>query len=432
MGSMEIEDKYRALAAKVLRLSRNSIIITMRFLDSSLSKLLDIDNPSSREFKSNGKEFYYDPVLLLERVRRDKNYAARLYLHMILHFIFAHPYGMSKITDAEHRELFSLAADIAVENVIMDMNIEGFSLLDDDKRRDQIRVLKKYNSKITAQTIYRYFLVNGLSLEGKQRIKELFVFDSHALWVSEEMTISLKEWQKLSERIKTEIKSFSGDSSKSEGLSENLEEATKDQYNYNDILQAFMVNAENMSVNDDEFDYIYYTYGMKLYENMPLIEPLEYRDENKIRDFCIVLDTSASCQGSIVRSFLKRTVGILKSSESFFKQVNIHIIQCDNIVQSDTVIRNQEEFDEFLKNGKLTGFGGTDFRPAFEYVNELIEKGEFEGLKGLIYFTDGYGTYPEYMPEYDSMFVFIDDDKNRPHLPPWAIKVVLSEDELKE
>ena len=29
---------------------------------------------------------------------------------------------------------------------------------------------------------------------------------------------------------------------------------------------------------DEEFDYILYTYGLQLYENMPLVEPLEYKD----------------------------------------------------------------------------------------------------------------------------------------------------------
>ena len=31
-----------------------------------------------------------------------------------------------------------------------------------------------------------------------------------------------------------------------------------------------------MKVSDDEFDYIYYNYGLTHYKKMPLIEPLEY------------------------------------------------------------------------------------------------------------------------------------------------------------
>lgn len=42
-----------------------------------------------------------------------------------------------------------------------------------------------------------------------------------------------------------------------------------------------------------------------------------------------------------------------------------------------------------MEHLELIGEGGTDFRPAFEYVNHLIEQGEFYHLKGLIYFTDG-------------------------------------------
>ena len=92
---------------------------------------------------------------------------------------------------------------------------------------------------------------------------------------------------------------------------------------------------------------------------------------------------------------------------------------------------SDEDFEHFLKNGRLQGFGGTDFRPVFEYVEQLQEQGEFENLKGLVYFTDGYGIYPERMPDYDVIFAFLKEDELRPPVPTWAIKVVL-EDELDE
>ena len=50
-----------------------------------------------------------------------------------------------------------------------------------------------------------------------------------------------------------------------------------------------------------------------------------------------------------------------------------------------------------MENLTLYGEGGTDFRPAFSYVDQLIRDGEFEHLRGLLYFTDGYGIYPEKM-----------------------------------
>ena len=73
----------------------------------------------------------------------------------------------------------------------------------------------------------------------------------------------------------------------------------------------------------------------------------------------------------------------------------------------------------------LYGEGGTDFRPAFEYVDELIRKGEFTDLRGLIYFTDGYGIYPRKMPEYQTAFVFMQEDYRDVDVPAWAMKLLI-------
>lgn len=187
--------------------------------------------------------------------------------------------------------------------------------------------------------------------------------------------------------------------------------------------------GETIQTSDDEFDYIYYTYGLSRYGNMPLVEPLEYKDANKIKDFVIAIDTSASCRGELVQAFLKKTYQIMRQGENFFSKINVHIIQCDNEVQSDTKITCPEDFDRFLSSGKLRGFGSTDFRPVFDYVETLKQEGEFDNLKGLLYFTDGYGIYPGQMPDYDTAFIFLSEDYDAPDVPPWAIRIVLDNDE---
>ena len=111
--------------------------------------------------------------------------------------------------------------------------------------------------------------------------------------------------------------------------------------------------------------------------------------------------------------------------------MNIHIIQCDYEVLSDVKITSQQEFDNYINSMELKGFRGTDFRPAFEYVNELCRNKEFIDLRGLIYFTDGYGDFPE-KPNYKTAFVFLEDNFNNPDIPVWAIKVVLSSKQIKE
>lgn len=71
------------------------------------------------------------------------------------------------------------------------------------------------------------------------------------------------------------------------------------------------------------------------------------------------------------------------------------------------------------------------FRPVFDHIDALVEQGEFENLRGLIYFTDGKGTYPERMPAYDTAFVFLEEEGIPVHVPPWAMKVVLDEDGIR-
>lgn len=79
---------------------------------------------------------------------------------------------------------------------------------------------------------------------------------------------------------------------------------------------------------------------------------------------------------------------------------------------------------------QIRGLGGTDFRPVFEYVEKLSREKEFVNLKGLIYFTDGYGTFPEKKTDYYTAFVFVDDEYNNPEVPVWAMKLVLQKEEI--
>ena len=130
---------------------------------------------------------------------------------------------------------------------------------------------------------------------------------------------------------------------------------------------------------------------------------------------------------------MQKTYNILKQSENFFTRINLYFIQCDAEIQEIVKITKSEEFEIYLKNAVIKGLGGTDFRPVFKYADNMIEQGELTNLRGLIYFTDGYGTFPERKPAYDAAFVFVDEingDFIQPSVPPWAIKLILKPEEL--
>ena len=214
-------------------------------------------------------------------------------------------------------------------------------------------------------------------------------------------------------------------------MMQNLRAVTRETYDYTDFLRRFAVPGEAMQINDDEFDYIYYTYGLQLYGNTPLIEPLEYKEVRRIREFVIAIDTSGSVKGDEVQRFIQKTYNILLEEESFFTKINLHIIQCDAAIQEVQKITSREEFDAYLAGMTLKGFGGTDFRPVFAYVDRMLAEREFVNLKGLIYFTDGQGVYPTQQPAYETAFVFVRDDYEVPKVPVWAIRLVLDRDDLQ-
>ena len=67
---------------------------------------------------------------------------------------------------------------------------------------------------------------------------------------------------------------------------------------------------------------------------------------------------------------------------AFFTKINVHIIQCDEKVHTDKKITSQKEMKDYMEHLELYGDGGTDFRPAFEWVDKLLEQHEFHNLKG--------------------------------------------------
>lgn len=425
---MQRQKRAEELAGQVMQLARDNIVVNMRFLDAALSRLRTEPRSELGGAASDGSGLYFEPFWLLKKYREESGYPVRLYLHVLLHHVFRHSFEYGE----KEEEIWNLAADAAAENVILEMNLPMGILETDDEARNKLNYLREDAGALTAERIYRYLKHNPITPAERKQWDRLFGRDSHMYWEEQEgFEITQEQWKKISERIKADIKSFSKDKNSSESLESNLAEATRDKYDYGDLLRRFTVMGEDMQVNDEEFDYIYYTYGLSEYGDMPLIESLEYRDAKKVREFVIAIDTSASCRGEIVREFIRKTYSILKGTEHFFQKINVHIVQCDSDVRNDTKITCQEDFDIFLKEGKLKGFGSTDFRPVFAYVDKLLAKGEFENLKGLIYFTDGYGVYPPQMPDYNTIFVFLDDNHERPEVPAWAIPIVLDEDEIE-
>ncbi len=449
-------EKVEKIALEIIDLARNKLIVNLRFMDMAISSpAIDSRADLTSSAATDGKVYVYNPEHILTAYRVEETLPTRSFLHSIFHCVFKHMF----ISPSLDTRYWDLACDIAVECVINDM---GIGYLDTMKARQQEAFLKKFAEELklpSAEKVYRFLMDKDLSEDKLQALTALFKADDHQLWyLSDEeksamglyggnggasprgadgelVALSRFElagvWTGIGEHMAIDLISFSKQRGNEAGLLKQiLGEVNRERYNYEEFLKKFAVRGEVMKINQDEFDYNFYTYGLELYGNLPLIEPLEYKDVKRIRDFVIVIDTSGSVMGDLVQTFVNKTYNILKTTESFFTKINLHIIQCDTAIQEDVKITSQSEFDEYLKTMELHGFGGTDFRPAFSYVNSLVECGEFDNLKGLIYFTDGYGVFPAKKPPYDAAFVFISENNDIPDIPPWAIKLVLRKDEI--
>ena len=445
----EKQKKTEKIAAEILQMAKNKLLVNMRFMDMSLNQFKIFPKPELTPFTASDGEIYiYDPEHLLKAYVLDENLPIRNFLHTVLHCVFKHFF----VNTLVNQELWNLACDIAVESAINDLEL---SYLNIRKAKEQIQffdLFKKKIQTISAEKIYSYFLSEKLSDDLVERLSLLFKGDDHFLWyLTEEQKKGLNlyggaggsaivpvsrvllvdGWSGIALRMQTELEVFVKSRGTEAGLlTQNLREVNRERYDYTEFLKKFAVRGEVMKLNPDEFDYNFYTYGLQLYGDMPLIEPLEYKEVKRIREFVVAIDTSGSTSGELVQLFVQKTYNILKSTESFFTKINLHIIQCDTVIQEDAKITTQEEFDTYLKEMKLHGLGGTDFRPVFEYVNTMVDNHEFENLKGLIYFTDGCGVFPQKKPPYDTAFVFIDDSYNNYEVPSWAMKLVLRKDEI--
>ena len=472
----EREEKRLQLAREVLKLSRNTLLVHLRFLDMALSRLRPVATDLA-ELATDGQFLAYDPGFVLRRYKQAKELPVRDYLHVVLHCVFRHMYIHSLLDQS----CWDLACDVAVEHTISGLGLRAAAAPREAAQQAELQKLEKEVKLLTAEKLYRYFLDKQLPPREIERLRGLFAADQHDIWYlppEQKLQITMQfrvgagtgsgslqggssdsneqgdrdaaphddgsvesgllsaadaeqDWADVSQRMQQDLETFSKRQGTEAGnLMQNLAAVNREKYDYTAFLKKFAVLGEVMKINDDEFDYVYYTYGLKLYEKMPLIEPLEYKDVKRVREFVITIDTSGSTSGELVQRFLQKTYNILQQSESFFTKINVHIIQCDADIQDDTKITCREDFDQYLQTMQLRGLGGTDFRPVFAYVDSLIWNREFQNLKGLIYFTDGFGTFPEKKPDYETAFVFIDDEYNNYDVPPWAIKLVLQKNEV--
>ena len=422
-------NNYDQIGLDILQAARNELYLNLPYLDVVLCGLnFQPAGTVTQTLATNGETLFYDGRFLADRYLAGRVTCNRAYLHVLLHCMLRH---LAK-KQGKVPELWDLACDIVVESILDDLS---YPCLQGGYFPSKQKVYGQYRSEmpvLTAERVYRSLLREDPDVYRVAQLQRVFLVDDHGLWDMPEKENQERrdrqdqDWQDRSEKTSTAMETvLAGQATGGEAILEQVKVAVRDDVDYRAFLRRFAVQREVLAVDGDAFDYTYYAYGLRLYGNMPLVEYPETREEKRIEDFVIAVDTSMSTNGELVRQFLACTYAILRSTETFTRKVNIYILQCDDQIRKETAIHNLEELRKYMEEFELVGGSATDFRPVFTRVAELQRSGAFTSLRGLLYFTDGLGIYPQKRPTWDTAFILLEELLPSVKIPPWAIRLVL-------
>lgn len=369
--------------------------------------------------------WFYAPLSWLNGEGNTRSLRQKVLMHSLLHAMMGHPWGCGR----RNQMRWDLACDLTVEFLSCRMagkpmeGVVGRAYYACDSRW-------AFSAKALYDALERGFPVP------EEELWPLVHLDSHEMWKrisaqtcctpAQEGEDLAAQWRREKEKLRPYCQT---DRPKIGTGTQNqkLDVGTITDYpvKFGDLLRQFSQVRENCHVNDADFAYSWYAYGVEHYNGMPLLEPLEYSEERKLWEMAIVLDTSASCSRGLVSRFLGAVHSALCKEQLFFHRFRLYLIQCDCQVQQKSLITNLDEFQWYLEHLELFGGGGTDYRPAFEEIDRLVACGELPRLGGVLYFTDGYGVFPAQPPPYPTAFVMLQYRYDDINIPDWAIKLVL-------
>ncbi|MGB9819669.1 MAG: VWA-like domain-containing protein, partial [Thermovenabulum sp.] len=152
------------------------------------------------------------------------------------------------------------------------------------------------------------------------------------------------------------------------------------------ILLQDVLEKINAEYNWNTFDRRYISRGMYL----------PGKESRGARTVVIALDTSGSITDEELNNFVNEVYGIVS-----LRYRDVYVIACDAEIHE---VYHIDEYGNIPKIKNVSGRGGTDFRPVFNYVKEnCIEP------TALIYYTDGEGTYPTHDPGYPTIWVVVNE-----------------------
>lgn len=396
MTSFNEEEK--ALAEKIIIHLRRTTAKNYSYLENAIFCLEAEASEAIRYIGINYKKLYYNPIGVIELYSTHPHKLETMLLHEILHCLLLHP----SVGTAEN-ELFDRAADVTVNAMLENIPHNYIH-----RNRD---LMKEYDCQ-SAIELYNKALTDN-RLRKKMSALTSNKLDDHCVWRFEEEEKSTNPGGKSANNTGEAAwrQMFSSAAAGSGRLygngTGNLFAPIKppdrfSRFSYKEYIRRFAVE-ELFEEDPEAIDMLLYTTSTEMYGNTPIVEWNHVRECSNPSDIIIAIDMSGSCGGDVASNFL-RQVYTLFEEMNIKGNVNIHAVFFDTKILETIIIKNKNDADRFIAKYTPHGFGGTDFNCVFDYADEFRKKSRGKKLKGLFFFSDACGSFPQKKKNYPTTF----------------------------
>jgi len=114
-----------------------------------------------------------------------------------------------------------------------------------------------------------------------------------------------------------------------------------------------------------------------------------------VESIVVAIDTSGSIDDKMIKEFLTEVAGMIQA----YKIETLYVLSIDAALQTTNKFKNPRDLRTLKVD--IKGGGGTDFRPAFDFIEDVLRK----QFTVLIYITDAMGTFPD-TPQYQNKVIW--------------------------
>ncbi len=389
-----------------------------------LMKAEPVEEPGP--LRADGLTLYYHPETVIRDYLAEKKSIPRQLLHILCHGLLGH----FQRRKGQMADLFDAAADLSANALALELDPK-FARKPDRETRE------KYLGNVDTLYLAARTKAEAQALTDHARP---FREDDHSLWddppsgkngaQSDAMARIRQLWQNTVCQV-AEGMSRNGRGDTAGTLSELFRETDSSPISYTELLRRFCALRELAHADPDSINRIWYHVGLDLTGDTPILEPDELREDRTLEHIAVALDTSGSCSGEVMEGFLRELLAVLRDGGG--PKVEFTLIQCDEEIQKVETLSGEDMAERLSRGIRLLGWGGTDFRPVFDYVKEQREREDGVKFAGLLYLTDGWGQYPREKPDYPVVFLFPRGEEAWDEdigciCPDWITKVFIQND----